>query len=170
MNLVRLSDEEYKILVHGWREQCETADEDFETYTQIPLTVFREITEKDRDNTALYGLKTENGFDAICMLNHALIPGYDGPVLRVRHILLSPEFDLGDKQITDYAKTIVSILVNVLLLSENDTNMKANHVKFHARSPADIPFFSEIGQALDGTGAYTSVHHKGSWLYITRTE
>ncbi len=168
MKLIRLGDEQYEILLQGWRLQCEASGEDFETFTQIPLSVFREITEKDKDNTALFGLESDSGFDAICMLNHAHIPGYDGPVLRVRHILLSPEFDLGDKQLTDYAKTIVSILVNVLYLSENDTTMKANYVKFHARSPADIPFFSAIGQALDGTGEYASVHHKGSWLYITR--
>jgi hypothetical protein len=100
------------------------------------------------------------------MINHADIPGHDGPVLRVRHILLSPDFDLGDAGVSEYADALVGILMNVIALSEN--TLPARYIKFHARSPADMSFFAALGTALDSSGVFGKVEHKGTWLYITK--
>jgi hypothetical protein len=157
----------YELLLDDWRAQASSLGEDFDSYSQIPVAIFEEIMEKDKERTGLFVLKSQEDYGAVCMLNHADIPNYDGPVLRVRHILFSPKFDLGDLPVTDYSEALVTILVNVISLAQSDPKLMANHIKFHARSPADMQFFALLGRALDGSGAFASVQHRGTWLYIT---
>lgn len=158
----------YELLIKDWQDQCEKFGEDFDSYSQIPISVFDEIMQKDKARTGLYALVSDEGYEAVCMLNHADIPNYAGPVLRVRHILLSPTFDLGDLPVQDYASALVSMLMSVIQLSETDDKLQANHIKFHVRSPADMPFFTALGTTLGSAGVFHSVQHKGTWLYITK--
>lgn len=159
----------YDDLLRSWKAETEALGEDFEIFSDIPVSVFQQIAEKDADNTALYAAQAEDGsFGAVCMLNHARIPGYDGPVLRVRHILLSPKFDLTDMPLSEYSDVLFTILSGVIVYSDDDEKMRANHIKFHLRSPADVQFFAAVGKALSGAQIYRSVQSRGSWLYITK--
>jgi hypothetical protein len=162
----------YDDLIASWAAETEALGEDFDTYSAVPVSVFQQIMEKDADNTGLFAVRdaADSSFAAVCMLNHAHLSNYDGPVLRVRHILLSPKFDLGDMEIMDYVDVLFAILNGVITHSEMDAKMKGNHIKFHARSPADMTYFSALGQALGSAQVYASVQMKGAWLYITRTE
>ncbi|UJQ95740.1 hypothetical protein [Mariluticola halotolerans] len=170
LNFIKLGSEgtSYDLLKKDWKKQCDDLDEDFETYSQIPFAVFDEIIAKDKEGTGLFALVEGDRYHAVCMLNHTYLPGYDGPVLRVRHILLSPQYDLGDTTIADYSRVLVSILSNVIIISISHEKLKANHIKFHTRSPADMQFFAAVGQTLDGSDLFASVQHRGAWLYITR--
>jgi len=160
----------YDDLIASWAAETESLGEDFEIYSAIPVSVFQQIMEKDAHNTGLFAVRASDGsFAAVCMLNHAYLPNYEGPVLRVRHILLSPKFDLGETELMDYVEVLFAILNGVISHSETDDKMKANHIKFHARSPADMTYFAALGQALGSAQVYASVQMKGSWLYITRT-
>jgi hypothetical protein len=159
----------YADLLESWRAETEELGEDFEIFSDIPVSVFQQIAEKDSANTALYAAQAADGsFGAVCMLNHARIPGYDGPVLRVRHILLSPKFDLTDMPLSEYSDVLFTILSGVIVYSDDDVNMRANHIKFHLRSPADMQFFAAVGKQLSGAQIYRSVQTRGSWLYITK--
>ncbi|MBK1793393.1 hypothetical protein JHL21_02635 [Devosia sp. WQ 349] len=159
----------YDDLLNAWREEAEELGEDFEIFSDIPVSVFQQITEKDGPNTALYAAQSNDGsFGAVCMLNHARIPGYDGPVLRVRHILLSPKFDLTDMPLSEYSDVLFTILSGVIVYSDDDATLRANHIKFHLRSPADVQFFAAVGKQLSGAQIYRSVQSRGSWLYITK--
>ncbi len=157
----------YEDLLADWRNQCETFDEDFDTYSAIPFSVFKEIQERDAENTGLYAVCHDDGFDAVCMVNHARIPKHDGPVLRVRHILLSPTFDFGELDIAEYGGALVRILQGALALS-SEGKLQARYIKLHARSPADFPFFTALQTALDGTSVFESVKMAGAWLHITK--
>lgn len=159
----------YNDLLDAWKRETEALGEDFEIFSAIPVSVFQQIAEKDAKNTRLYAAQAEDGtFGAVCMLNHAWIPGYDGPVLRVRHILLSPKFDLTDLPLSEYSDVLNTILSGVILCSDQDDMMKANHIKFHARSPADMQFFAEVGKELSGAEVFHSVQARGAWLYISK--
>lgn len=168
---LRLGEEgtSYEGLLASWRTETEALGEDFEIFSAIPVSVFQQIAEKDANSTALYAARANDGsFGAVCMLNHARIPGYDGPVLRVRHILLSPKFDLTDVSLSEYSDVLFTILSGVIHCSDHDDRMKANYIKFHLRSPADVQFFAAVGKALSGASVYRSVHSSGAWLYITK--
>lgn len=159
----------YDDLIAAWKAECEALGEDFETYSAIPVAIFNEIMERDAAKTGLYVAQADDGsFGAVCMVNHARIPGYVGPVLRVRHILLSPRFDLGEWEISDYVEVIFAILNGVIERSEKDAKLKANHIKLHARSPSDMQFLQALGTALGKANVYASVQVKGTWLYITK--
>jgi hypothetical protein len=168
---VRLGTEgtSYDLMIESWQKESQELGEDFDAYSAIPVEVFKQIMDQDAAHTGLYAALAEDGsYGAVCMLNHANIPGYVGPVLRVRHILLSPKFDLGDWTVQDYVEVLFAILNGVISRSETDAKLRANHVKFHTRSPADMSYFAALGRALGGAKAYASVHMRGTWLYITR--
>lgn len=159
----------YEQLLASWKAECDGFGEDFDTYTAIPIGIFSEIMEKDAANTGLFVAQASDGsFGAVCMVNHALIPNYVGPVLRVRHILLSPAFDFGTAELSEYGEVLIAILNGVISCSETDAKLSANHIKFHARSPADMQFFAAVGKALGTSKAFASVQVRGAWLYITK--
>lgn len=170
-DFIRLGSEgsSYPALLDSWRSETEALGEDFESYSAIPVSVFGQVLAQDSTNTGLYVARASDGsYGAVCMVNHASIPNYDGPVVRVRHIMLSPRFDLGDVPIDEYVEVLFAILNGVIERSNTDDNLLANHIKFHARSPADMSYFTALGRALDGARMFASVQMKGTWLYITK--
>lgn len=79
----------YSGLLDSWRVETERLGEDFEAYSAIPLSVFQEILARDSANTGLYVARADDGsYGAVCMVNHANIPNYDGPVLLPRYLPL----------------------------------------------------------------------------------
>src|SRR5690606_15735785 len=98
---------------------------------------------------------------AICQANCTGLPGYDGPVLRIRFMLFAPDYDFGEKDLDDYGMLLADLFLGVIELSEDV--LQARYVKIHLRSPADRQFFTILGRGLEQSDHFDSVHVKGAW-------
>lgn len=149
-----------------WRAQCSTFGEDFDQYAIGSIPVLREMAAQSSADLAVVGLRAENGsYAAVAQVNTAYLPGYDGKVLRVRHMLMSPTHDFGELTIEDYATVLSRMFSRTVSLTFSE--MPASHVKFHLRSPGDRQFFSSALTALKDFEFFTNVAMRGSWLYLT---
>lgn len=149
-----------------WESQCAAYDEDFATYAEGTFAVVKTLLDTEGEAAGLYAVKIDNRHVSMCQLNRASLPGYSSPVLRVRFMTLSPEYDYGDKSVEDYAAILVATFATVLALSNG--TMEAKHIKFHLRSPADRQFFAMLGNGLTEANVFHSVQVRGAWLYVTK--
>lgn len=166
---VRLNvhDGSWQKFIENWQIQCSQYDEDFSIYENEPIGVVKDLAhENTRDDAAAYALFDGTNFLAMCQINCTPLPGYDGSVLRVRMLYLSPHYEFGEYSIEDYMKLIISVFLNVIVISNRE--MPAPHIKFHLRSPADRQFFATFGAALDEANYFQSIGIRGAWLYITK--
>jgi len=166
----RLDANGWQMLTDQWSLQCETYGEDFAEYASASLTVLRELAIGPRQrNAAVFGFG-EAGDDirAVCQVNSAHLPSYTGKVLRVRHIVFAPVFDLSDQFVLDdYADVLISVFLGALEIADNE--LKSEHVKFHLRSPAEREFGAKFTQALGGNSAFSKVDMRGTWIYLSRS-
>lgn len=153
-----------------WRSQCEKLNEDFESYAGATFEVVKEIVEQEKKRAGMFAVRDNDRFHAMFQANTASLPGYNGPVLRVRFITLSPEHDLTDKPLTEYAEVLISVLAHALTIASNDAELGARHIKMHLRSPTDQQFFAALGSGLRDRNVFESIHTRGLWLYITMKE
>jgi hypothetical protein len=129
-----------------------------------PLAEQAQVTQ-----SGVYGLKDESGYIGACQLNSAFLPGLEGKVLRVRHIVHAPTFDFDEKvEINDYTKLLTGLFVSVFNVSV--TEMPSPHVKFHFQSPAERAFFKEMTSNLSEIDDLAEVKMIGSWLYTPGPE
>jgi hypothetical protein len=169
MKFIRLFEHDGSWLrfLRDWQNQCERLNDDFDLYQVSPISVVEDLVRNEpRVDAGVFGLEDDEGFHAICQVNCANLPGYSGRVLRVRMMYFAPSYDVGERNIEAYAEVLVRMFNEVLKLSDED--MRAPHIKFHLRSPADQRFFSELSAELDKLQAFASVEMLGSWLYITK--
>ena len=170
MNFFRLyeRDGSWQRFLQDWRGQCSALGEDFdELYSVSPVQVVQDLTRGEpRTDAGVFALEDDSGFHAICQVNCANLPGYIGKVLRVRMMYFSPSYDFGERSDEEYGQMLIHLISGIFSLSEDA--MKAPHIKFHLRSPADRPFFMALGAKLDKTTAIKSVGTRGAWLYITK--
>lgn len=150
-----------------WDEICLLYDESFQDYAPSSMTVLRPLAEDPETASAgVYGLIDSNKIIAVCQLNATLLPRYEGRVLRLRHLLLSPSFDFSDDiNIEQYIEILSEMFTGTINCANNE--MPAKHVKLHLQSPADRQFFKEIEQHLEKSAKFSSVKMQGAWLYIT---
>lgn len=151
-----------------WRAQCSSYGEEFDSYAEGTFSVVRDLIDKEKEDAGVYAFYDEDHHISMCQVNVAGLPGYDSPVMRVRFLTLSPDFDFGDKSVDEYAIVLVTTLAGILALSDAEGTMKARHIKFHLSSPADRQFFATLGRGLDEAEEFTSVTMRGAWLYITK--
>lgn len=151
-----------------WKRQCEQLGEDFDSYAGSTFSVISDLVEKEQKKAGVFGLKIGNSYSAMCQVNKAGLPKYDSPVLRTRYMTLSPEYDLTNKTISEYGDVLVALLAEVMGLAILDKELECRHVKFHLRSPADIPFFAAIGKGIKERDVFDAIETRGMWLYITR--
>jgi hypothetical protein len=130
------------------------------------MAVLDELVRTPKPWAGAYALKVGGRYQAICQANSTRLPGYAGRVLRVRHIVLAPAFDFGDYSVKDYSRVLVSLFTCIYALSRK--GLPSAHIKFHLASPADLQFFSMMGNALGKVDVFKSVEMKGAWLYITK--
>jgi hypothetical protein len=114
----------------------------------------------------LHLLMKKSRIHAACFLNNALLKGYTGKVLRVRHLILSPYYDFEDLEIEDYAGVLGSYLLALIECSEKELISK--HLKIHYRSPYDRTFFATFAMAMRTTGRLPAIESKGMWLHLTK--
>lgn len=152
-----------------WDASCASFEEDFSEYSISTMETLRSLAvEPQVESRGVYGVYKEDTILAVCQLNVAMLPRYDGKVLRVRHITLAPDFDYSDtKSIEDYADALREILLGTLSMA--DTDMAAPHLKFHLRSPNDKDFFTNIRDYLADHDLFKLVEIKGSWLYMSKS-
>jgi len=175
INTISFSDGSWQAFEADWQLQCSDMGESFNDYAPDSLGVLKSIADGTLKTADGPGSKTvvaaliersSGQHHLACMLNLANIPGTDGMTLRVRHLLVSPRLDYGSEGVAAYADVLVGTLAGVVKVSESD--MSANNIRFHLRSPGDAEFFAAFGKALDGEQIFRSVEMRGSWLYITK--
>ncbi|RWP62135.1 hypothetical protein [Mesorhizobium sp.] len=153
-----------------WQAQCDKYEEDFEGYAEATFSVIRDLIRTEKKKAGVFALKMNGSFVAMCQVNKAGLPKYDSPVLRVRFMTLSPEFDLADKSFHEYGDVLSSLLAAVLELAYWNEELACMHVKFHLRSQADQQFFATLGKGLQDGNYFESIKTRGAWLYITRKQ
>jgi len=163
---IQKSDGSWDEFLGDWRAQCEGVGEDFCDYASEPLSVLETVIDSSDPTTWVVGVWNGEHFFGACLVNSALLPKTTGKTLRVRQVVVSPLLDYGEVDDTVYADTLIALVFGVVKLSESD--LAAQHVKFHLRSPHDMMFFRAIGNALDKPGVFEAVEMKGAWLYITK--
>ncbi|WP_294930481.1 hypothetical protein [uncultured Paracoccus sp.] len=138
-------------------------------YAVSSLGVVEELANEPTKNAKSLGLFDDTGrCHAICHANVTSLPGYEKPVLRIRHLLLAPDYDYGHLDASDYARALTSVFSNVIGLAFGE--MKAMHIKFHLRSPGDVSFFGALTDALSKIPTFRAVHMRGAWLYLDLSE
>ncbi|CVI22769.1 conserved hypothetical protein [Agrobacterium fabacearum CFBP 5771] len=169
LEIVRLlhNDGTWEAFKQDWEAQCAFYDEDFGSYAEGTFSVVGDLVQQEGAAAGLFAVKVDGRHVSMCQLNRANIPGYTGPVLRVRYMTLSPDYDFGDKPVEDYADILIKTFATVLAVSNK--LMKADHIKFHLRSPADRQFFAALGRGMDETDMFHSVQVRGAWLYVTKS-
>lgn len=152
-----------------WKAQCGKYGENFEEYSSGTFSVLRDIIDKEHGSAGVFAFCEDEIHSSICQLNIASIPGYSGPVLRVRFLTMCPELDFGDHPLEKYASALVHAFAGIMHLSDDHPTYAAKHIKFHLRSPNDRQFFSILGSGLSEADEFESVRMTGSWLYITKS-
>lgn len=168
-NLIRLEEKNgtWRDLYADWKSQCEQFNEDFSLYENEPFDVIRDLTKEPlNQKAAAFALHYDKEYAAIFQVNQTCLPGFEGEVLRVRMISLSPYYEFGPAKIEEYGELLIKIFLGIIEIS--DTIMRSKHIKFHLRSPADRQFFFYLGQGLNSKGIFTKVDTIGSWVYITK--
>jgi hypothetical protein len=172
---ISATDGTWQSFQNDWKSQCESVGEVYEDYAPDSLGVLEAIAGEQINSvqgplsqTIAACLRDEDdGTHYLgCMLNLAMVPGNAGMTLRVRHLLVSPLLDFGAADLKLYAEVLVHTLLGVVKASESD--LSANNIRFHLRSPNDAEFFSAFGKALDGEKVFRSVDMRGSWLFIRK--
>lgn len=167
--LKRLGHQEWAKLVLEWEAQSNSFGEDFADHASASMPVLDELANSTpRRDAGVYAYSVNGETVAILQANAALLPNYHGKVLRVRHIVLSPKYELEDTlKLEDYGDALVGVFAGTIILSQRE--MAASHIKFHLRSPAERMFgeqFTKVMQSIDGFGECTM---KGSWIYLSKT-
>ena len=169
MEFMRLSREggEWSALWKNWDDVCTNYGEQFSEFAPSALSVLKPLAEDPQVGSAgVFGLKENEEFLAACQLNVALLPKYEGKVLRLRHLVLSPEFDFSDENnLAKYIVVLSNMFAGAVKLANSE--MEAKHLKLHLLSPADREFFSNFSEYLSDVAKFSSVKMGGAWLYIT---
>lgn len=156
-------------LQQNWATQCREHGEDFESYMPVTLPTLAEqivTCDGERWNGVFQFLEADQEPQAIAFFNAAFIPGFSGRVLRIRHLLLAPKYDLGEYSEAEYAQLLTDIFESAILAS--DDLLPCEHVKFHFRSPADVALFRAFAQHLDQDSRFADVKMVGAWLFVSK--
>lgn len=172
-HILAVADGSWDRFEQDWRNQCQKGDSEFDEYAPTSLRLFKGVVDGTGASlgplntsviAALWDNDTEHYYLA-ALLNRAGLPGWDGRVLRVREMTVSPLIDCDMAAVAMYPDVIIGILNGVFHLA--GTSLGADHIHMNLRSPADKAFFAAFGTAFGASGVATKVETKGSWLYVT---
>lgn len=152
-----------------WSTQCHKYSEDFESYAPETMKLLGELAEETANERwdGVFGFFDDNGSaQGVCFVNGAFVPGFTGRVLRVRHVLLSPENDFGAFEEEHYATLLGRIFERIMRLS--DTTLPCGSVKIHFRSPADVAIFRKFPDLFAGSEHFEAVQMVGAWLILRK--
>lgn len=158
---------QWSALVDDWRNQTEAAGEVFDEEYQLQPDIFLPLIGRNDRRAGLFAVFEEGHYLAICQLNTTGLPGYQKPVMRVRHITFAPQIDLTEEPTAEsYSHALVETFFSVMALANADPDLEAGHMNFHLPSPSDRQFFTFLGQRFKEQRLFDSVASKGAWLYI----
>lgn len=166
MTILTKDDGSWQSLYEQWRNQCDK--DEFEIYCEGTFSFLEKLIESPEPKADVLCAGAGDTPSIICQVNTARTKGYVGAVLRVRHLVTSPHYDLDDIPISEYAKTLVDLFFKVYDLSNKSGTYKAKHIKFHLRSPSEQDFFATLGEGLSRTEHIKEVRLQGAWLYVTK--
>ena len=149
-----------------WRKQCAEVDEDYGTYGEATTPVIRDMAGQDSDREWAIAIKDAERFMAAACAIRTIQKPFPGWSLRIRHITMCPLLDYGNVSEKFYADTLIAILDGAIKLSESD--LQAEHIKLHLRSPNDAMFFRSFGHTLDSRGVFAATEAHGSWLTLSK--
>lgn len=166
---ISIADGSWHIFFENWRSQCERCNDDIENFSPEILKELRNLADLSHKSAGVFTLL--EGSEHLCVLqvNTAHLPGYDGAVLRVRLLTWCPLFDFGTMSIGEFGSALGDVFLGVMQLSTSG-KYRADHVKFHFRSPADREFFTNLKPGLEKIGGIKTVQIRGAWLYITKSQ
>lgn len=155
--------------IADWTAQCARHGEDFDQYATSSIPVLADLAAAPTDTAAVFALMDEDGVHhGVFQANAAYLPQTVGRTMRIRHLILSPDYDFGRYAVFSYAETLSAILGHSLSICRSTIPCK--HLKFHLRSPADQQFFNSLSRELSGIGHFETVKMVGAWLYLTMSE
>lgn len=171
MKFIRLSraDQSFDKMWSSWDEECAKFSENFADFSPSALTELEKLaSEPETAHAGVFAINDSSGnYPAVCQLNSAFLPGYTGRVLRLRHLVLSPQFEFSSEDLTEeYVSVLTEVFAGVVEVAE--VEMPADHIKFHLRSPADRQFYNHFEVSLQRSRVFASVQLRGAWLYITK--
>jgi len=158
----------------AWREQCDSFDWDIDLddYARASMTMLDELAEAPSPRAKVCVLLDRSDTPhAAFQVNSTRLPGFDGYVLRVRHLVLAPLYDntLNDETknaIDGYKSVLASCFAQVCEIAR--TAMPSQHVKLHFRTAADLYFFGQMRPSLAKEVAlFTNVKMYGAWLSLS---
>ena len=165
------TDGSWSELLSQWSDQCHAYGEDFQSFVPETIDLLGNLVDECTGSKwdGVYGSRDGDGsFQAICFVNPAFIPNYNGRVLRVRHVLLSPRSDLGEFDAEWHARTLGELFERIIELSDGE--LPCPHVKFHFRSPADLALFRRVKEELLKSDHFDDVRSVGAWLILTKSQ
>jgi len=166
----RISDRDgsWHELIGQWEAKCEAYGENISDYATASLPLIEDAASSSaRVSYGAFAYSENDEYLAACQVNTAFLPGYKGKVLRVRHIVLSPDFDFSsDIVLEDYTNVLVGVFVGAIHLAAKD--MPADHLKFHLRSPLERELGEYFTEAMAEDATFTSADIVGSWIYLSK--
>lgn len=168
IKMLSTQDGSWLSLLAAWKAQCESYGQDFEEFAPATFGVLNPLATDGHPKAEVYGFFVGDQCWVVCEVNHTMLPGYDGYVLRVRNMTFAPRFDFEDLGVDSYGKALTGLFGGVLALSHHVR--KAPHIKFHLRSPADRTFFQALTEPLLEIPSFDTVEVKGAWLYVTKKQ
>ena len=167
--LSRVSKDDWNKLILQWEDECSHYGENYSDFATASLPVLEHLAySAPLRDASVYGLVQDDKYQVVCQANSTFLPGYQGKVLRVRHIGLSPRFEFSETvDLQDYTTSLIGVFTGALEVAQQD--MPADHIKFHLKSPAERAFGNAFTDALEDHDAFTSVAMKGSWIYLSKT-
>ena len=168
MQIIRISETEGTLdqLEQNWQAQCEEIGEDFDSFTPPAMEPLRAFAKAESDKEWAIAIAHEGRFMATACAIRTMQKGFAGWVLRIREVTVCPLLDYGNLDENTYVDTLIAILNGALKLSESD--LRADHIKLHLRSPADAVFFRAFGNTLDSKGVFAATEAHGAWLTISK--
>lgn len=166
---LRETDGTWQEFCDTWSRQCVSFGENFEAFDPASLEALGKAASEPIQpvRSKAFSLKEGDRFKAAFWACCTTQPGFDGTVLRVRHIVPEPAFELSDEYtVTDYVDVLVEVFSAAIRLSASQ--MKANHLKFHFRSPTERQFGEEFVKIVRQSDHFSASDIRGGWITLSK--
>ncbi len=137
-------DKSWRSIKSQWKKDAESVGEDYSTLSMGSFAVIDTVIKDDR-NPSLYCLADSERTHAVCQVSRLMMSKFPAPTLRARFITLSPLYQLGIVDQSEYAQILVALFSGIVWLSRD--TLSASHIRFFLKSPGDSQFFAALQAA-----------------------
>ena len=138
------ADKSWRSIKAQWKKDAESVGEDFSTFSMGSYAAFDALT-KDGDHPTLYCLSDGEKIHAACQVSRLMMSKFPTPILRARFVVVSPIYELGQADASQYAQILVALFSGIVWLSRD--TLSAGHIRFFLKSPGDSQFFAALQAA-----------------------